>query len=327
MPEGATTLRDSLAFRDAKDRERDISALGLPTGAPVADSHCHIAMLDDPVRALVGCAWWGVDFACVIYDPSEEYDRTTGTGSYDKLDAWLSDASETLHAEIAAAGADELCGAGFPVSQMRLPDIRMMVGVHPHSAKDWSDEMERVVRETVANNPRAVGIGEIGLDYHYDFSPRDVQREVFAHELAMACELGVPVSLHLREAHDDALDIIRAVGLPEAGCILHCCSLDAAGLRPFLDLGCYVAYGGAITFARSDDARAAARLVPRDRLLTETDTPYMTPTPYRGVECTPAHTVITAARLAREYLGEDAAPEERVAFLTEVHDNAVRLLS
>ena len=129
-------------------------------------------------------------------------------------------------------------------------------------------------------------------------SPRDDQREAFRRQLRLAKEAGLPVALHLREAHDEALAIMREEGFPEAGTLLHCFNLDWATLEPWVEEGCYVAFGGALTFKNADDTREAAARVPADRLLTETDAPYMTPEPRRGMTCLPDHVLFTAERLA-----------------------------
>ena len=173
-------------------------------------------------------------------------------------------------------------------------------------------------------DPRVAALGEIGLDYHYDFSPRDDQREAFRRQLRLAKEAGLPVALHLREAHDEALAIMREEGFPEAGTLLHCFNLDWATLEPWVEAGCYVAFGGALTFKNADDTREAAARVPADRLLTETDAPYMTPEPMRGMTCLPDHVLFTAERLA-EACGR-APGTQREEFLARLMDNARELL-
>ena len=172
--------------------------------------------------------------------------------------------------------------------------------------------------------PRVAALGEIGLDYHYDFSPRDDQREAFRRQLRLAKEAGLPVVLHLREAHDEALAIMREEGFPEAGTLLHCFNLDWATLEPWVEEGCYVAFGGALTFKNADDTREAAARVPVNRLLTETDAPYMTPEPMRGMTCLPDHVLFTAERLA-EACGR-APGAQREEFLARLMDNARELL-
>jgi TatD DNase family protein len=129
----------------------------------------------------------------------------------------------------------------------------------------------------------------------------------------------LPVALHLREAHDDGLEILRSEGLPQAGTLLHCFNLDFKTLKPFLDLGCYVAFGGPLTFKKCDDVRDAARQTPIERIVTETDAPFMAPEPIRGIVCGPEHTVFTAARLADTFGLSGAAATD---FLNRLYSNA-----
>ena len=190
-----------------------------------------------------------------------------------------------------------------------MPRIRLACGVHPHNAKHWESARDELL--ALLDDPLTCCLGEIGLDYHYDFSPRDAQREVFAEQLRIAHERNLPVSLHLREAHDEALEILEREGVPSAGCILHCFNLDTATLQPFLDLGCHVAFGGPLTFRKSWYTRLACLDVPFDKLLTETDAPYMAPEPLRGTVCEPAQTVYTLRMLldCHGYAGTDRAFE------------------
>jgi len=172
-----------------------------------------------------------------------------------------------------------------------------MIGCHPHNASRYTAEAEARLRHYAADR-RTVAIGEIGLDYHYDYSPRAVQQEVFARQIKLATELGLPIALHLRDAHDDGFAILERVGWPPAGCLLHCYTLGPEEFKPFVQRGCYVAFGGALTFKKADDIRAAAAAVPLERLVTETDAPYMAPQPLRGTTNGPEDIVFTAALLA-----------------------------
>lgn len=201
--------------------------------------------------------------------------------------------------------------------------MRISVGVHPHNARKFTPELQGRLYDLMAD-PRVNAVGEIGLDYHYDLSPRPVQRDVFREQLRMAHEAELPVALHIREAHQEALQILEQEGFPKAGVLLHCCGLGTRELQPWIDAGCYIAYGGVVTFSNSDEVRDGAKLVPLDRLLTETDAPYMTPVPLRGVDCQPDHVLLTA-----EYLADlrGAAPgPERQAFLEQLRANAKALL-
>lgn len=301
-------------FLDSKGRPRPAPMLV----SPVADTHAHLSLLDDPASALARCAWQGVRFVCCVVDPSENIPEDDAP--YERLESWIEGACDILANWMATTPGYRIAGQ-IPV----LPGVRMAVGVHPHNAKRFTADCERELIRRAAD-PCTACIGEIGLDYHYGFSPKDVQRACFERQLDLAESFGLPVSLHLREAHDDALDILHHRGVPSAGCLIHCFNRDRGLLAPFLELGCHVAFGGPLTFKKSDDVREAATTVPLDRLLTETDCPYMTPEPCRGTPCEPAHTVFTAQRLQEVYA--DAHPEAGAAgrLLDVVYDNALALL-
>ncbi len=183
------------------------------------------------------------------------------------------------------------------------------VGVHPHDASKAGPETFARLGELAAHS-KVLAIGEIGLDYHYDFSPRDVQRAVFERQLAIAAEAGKPIVIHTREAWSDTLDILR--GRWNGGGILHCFTGDAAQARQALDLGFYLSFGGVLTFPKADAVREAARMAPDDRLLVETDCPYLAPVPHRGKRNEPAFVLETVRRLAEL---RNCAPEE-IAVLT-----------
>jgi TatD DNase family protein len=172
------------------------------------------------------------------------------------------------------------------------PDIYATVGVHPHDASKASEETFGRLRELLTH-PKVLGVGEIGLDYHYDFSPRETQREVFARQIAMAREAGKPVVVHTREAWEDTIALLDA----GAG-ILHCFSGGPQEAEQALELGYHISFAGVVTFPRAANVQAAARIVPRERLLVETDAPYLAPVPKRGKRNEPAFVVETARRLA-----------------------------
>jgi TatD DNase family protein len=190
----------------------------------------------------------------------------------------------------------------------RYPFVYATVGVHPHEASKVTEETYARLRDLVAH-PKVVAFGEIGLDYHYDFSPRDVQRAVFDRQLAIAAGARKPIVIHTREAWEDTLAQVTA--LPHGG-IMHCFTGDAAQARQALDLGFHLAFGGVLTFPSAGALREAARLAPDDRILVETDCPYLAPIPYRGKRNEPAYMVETVRRLA-EIRG---ATPERIAELT-----------
>jgi TatD DNase family protein len=177
----------------------------------------------------------------------------------------------------------------------RYPFIYATVGVHPHDASKATEETFARLRK-LADHPKVQALGEIGLDYHYDFSPRDVQRSVFERQLAIAAEAGKPVVIHTREAWEDTTAALRSRW--RGGGIMHCFTGDEQQAREALDLGFHLAFGGVLTFPKADAVRQAARITPLDRLLVETDCPYLAPVPRRGKRNEPAFLVETVRRLA-----------------------------
>jgi TatD DNase family protein len=177
----------------------------------------------------------------------------------------------------------------------RYPFIYATIGVHPHDASKAAPETWTQMRELAAH-PKVLAIGEIGLDYHYDLSPREVQRAAFERQLEIAAAAGKPIVIHTREAWDDTLATLRA-HWSGAG-IMHCFTGDEAQARQALDLGFHLAFGGVLTFPKADAVRQAARVTPDDRLLVETDCPYLAPVPHRGKRNEPAFVVETVRRLA-----------------------------
>jgi TatD DNase family protein len=175
------------------------------------------------------------------------------------------------------------------------PDIWHTVGTHPHEAKDDADlTPERLI--ALAAHPRAVGIGETGLDFHYDLSPRDVQEQVFRAHIAASKASGLPLIIHAREA-DDEIAAILAREKPPPG-VLHCFTAGRALAEAALELGFYISISGIVTFRNAEDLRAIVRDLPLDRLLVETDAPYLAPIPYRGKRNEPAFVAATAAFVA-----------------------------
>ncbi|HZK25988.1 MAG TPA: TatD family hydrolase [Thermoclostridium sp.] len=155
------------------------------------------------------------------------------------------------------------------------------VGIHPHDSQEYSQQSEEIIREMAAHK-KVVAIGEIGLDYHYDFSPRDIQKQCFAAHIQLALQLNLPMIIHNRESHKDILDIIRAEKGFNAGGVFHCFTGSVEMAKEVLDMGFYIALGGAVTFKNAKRPVEVARYVPIDRLLVETDSPYMAPVPHRG---------------------------------------------
>ena len=202
----------------------------------------------------------------------------------------------------------------------RHKEIYAAVGVHPHDAKLFDDPAEQRLLDVVRQSTRVIAWGEIGLDYHYDHSPRDIQREVFRRQLRIARALGLPVLIHSREADDDTITILREeLSVYERGGVMHCFGGSLAMARYAIESGFYISFAGNLTFKKAKDLRDIARPLPLDRLLIETDCPYLTPIPFRGRRNEPARVVETARCLA-EIHGQEVEEIGRVT-----SENFVRL--
>jgi TatD DNase family protein len=174
--------------------------------------------------------------------------------------------------------------------------VRFAVGVHPHQASRFAADPSGAADAVRPHLPGAIALGEIGLDYHYDFAPRAVQQAVLRAQLALALEHDLPVVIHCREAERDLLAILREARGSRG--VFHCFTGDATLASEVLALGFHVSFSGIVTFPKAAEVRAAARMVPGDRLLVETDTPYLAPVPHRGKRSEPAFVVHVARALA-----------------------------
>ncbi len=180
----------------------------------------------------------------------------------------------------------------------RLPDrIGSAVGVHPHDAVTLDDAAYAELAELV-KEPEVLAVGEIGLDYHYDHSPREKQREVFARLIHLARAVDKPIVVHTRSAPADTLEVLEREGARDVGGVIHCFSEDRAFAERALDLGFDISFSGIVTFKSSAAIQDVARWAPLDRVLVETDSPYLAPVPLRGKPCEPAFVVHTARRVA-----------------------------
>ena len=182
----------------------------------------------------------------------------------------------------------------------READVWASVGIHPHDADAHADMGEGALLEA-AEHPRVIAIGETGLDYYYDKSERETQKALFRRHITVARETGLPLIVHTREAEDDT----RAIMTEEMGkgvftAVIHCFTGSAGLARSMLDLGFSISLSGIVTFRNAGDLRETAHLIPRDRLLIETDSPFLAPVPHRGKPCEPAFVVDTARLLAGE---------------------------
>ncbi len=173
------------------------------------------------------------------------------------------------------------------------------IGVHPHDAKLFDEAAQQRLIDLAKQSSRVVAWGEIGLDYHYDHSPREVQREVLRRQLGIARELNLPVVVHSRTADEETIEILREglSGYGRAG-VLHCFGGSLEMAEQAIELGFFISFAGNLTFKKADDLRAIARKLPLERLLVETDCPYLTPVPFRGKRNEPARVVETAKFLA-----------------------------
>lgn len=171
------------------------------------------------------------------------------------------------------------------------------VGIHPHDAKVANDDVAARIRALAAHD-KVVAIGEIGLDYHYDYSPRREQRAVFARFLELSKALSLPVVIHTREAEEDTIAIMRDAGAEAAGGVIHCFTGTEKLAEAALDMGFFISFSGVLTFRSADRLREIAKDLPRDRVLVETDCPYLAPVPERGKTNEPSFIVHTAGRLA-----------------------------
>jgi TatD DNase family protein len=177
------------------------------------------------------------------------------------------------------------------------PTIQASLGVHPHEAKTWDSLSEQSLL-TLLSDPDVRFVGETGLDWHYDLSPRATQERVFRAQIQLARQLGKPLMIHTREAGADTLRVLREEGAERVGGVIHCFSEDKAFATQVLDLGFYLSFSGIITFKKAESVQEVAVWAPEDRILVETDTPYLAPVPFRGKTNEPAYVKYVAEQLA-----------------------------
>jgi TatD DNase family protein len=234
------------------------------TKPSIADSHCHI------------------DMPQFDADRGEVVARAREAG---------------VEAMLLVGGVDEEAGhrralriageLGFPAS----------AGVHPHEARLWTDAIEDELRG-LARDGRIVAIGEIGLDFHYDHSPRDGQRDVFRRQVRLARDVGRPIIVHTREADEETADLLEQEGAADVGGVIHCFTGGHDLARRALGLGFYLSFSGIVAFPRSEVIQQVAAATPLDRLLVETDAPFLAPPPHRGKRNEPAFVVEVARKVA-----------------------------
>ena len=234
------------------------------------DSHCHIA--------------------------GEEFDGDLGEVVQRAQAAGLSGSLVII-----AADADKECARAHEVVAL-WPGVRLAFGVHPHTASRGGSEAgqaARLVEQRIGGATLARAVGEIGLDYHYDLSPRDVQQRVFREQIGLARRMGLPIVIHTRDATEDTFRILEEESAGEAGGVFHCFAGDRAMARQAVEAGFYISLSGIVTFPRAIELHEVAKVVPLDRLLVETDSPYLAPVPHRGTRNEPAHVVRVAEAVAQ----------------------------
>ncbi|MFQ5897249.1 MAG: TatD family hydrolase [Candidatus Methylomirabilia bacterium] len=178
------------------------------------------------------------------------------------------------------------------------PEVYASVGIHPHDAAGADEAALAEITRLAETSPKVVAIGEIGLDYYRNLSPREVQIQVFRRQLALARQLGKPAVIHCREAHLEALEVLREEGVRDTGGIMHCFSGDEVAARHCLNLGLLISLAGPVTYPNARKLLGVATLVPEERLVVETDCPFLPPQPFRGKRNEPSYLPITAARVA-----------------------------
>ncbi len=215
---------------------------------------------------------------------------------------------------IAVGGAGDMSSNTEAIALAEsFANVYATVGMHPHDAKDvGADEMEKL--KALCAHPKVIAVGETGLDYYYDHSPRDVQRHVFAQFIHMASETGLPIVVHERDAAGDAAELLRGEGAGKLRGVIHCFTGNYDAACAYLDLGFYISFTGIITFKNADPLREVVRKVPLERMLIETDSPYLTPVPHRGKRNEPLYVRFVAETIAKV---KELAVEEVARVTTE----------
>ncbi|TLY39934.1 MAG: TatD family deoxyribonuclease [Nitrospirae bacterium] len=230
----------------------------------------------------------------MLIDTHVHLDNTRFDGD---RDAMIARAREAGVEHFVTIGCDLTTSRAAVELADRYPFIYATVGVHPHEAKQigdsWYDDLRRL-----AQHKKVVAYGEIGLDYHYNHSPPKLQRERFREQITLARELRLPIVVHTREAQDDTIAILKEENAADVGGVFHCFSGDARLAKNALDLGFLLSFSGVITFQNATMLRDIVKTVPMDRILVETDSPYLTPAPHRGKRNEPAHVRLVAEKIA-----------------------------
>ncbi|MHA3065222.1 TatD family hydrolase [Lacticaseibacillus saniviri] len=221
---------------------------------------------------------------------------------------FIAAAKELGVTQMAIVGSDTKMNHDAIALADKFAPLYAIVGWHPEFAIDYTPEAEATLLKQL-EHPKVVALGEIGLDYHWNTSPREIQRRVFRRQLAIAREHHIPVSIHSRDAFEDTYDILKDAHFEDFGGIMHSFTGDATWAQRFLDLGMYISYSGIVSFKNALEEHESVVTIPEDRLLVETDAPYLTPVPYRGKQNQPGYTryVVEAVAKWRESTPEHIA--------------------
>ncbi len=352
-------LFEDIAFyaRRTKGRWKAMCPPVLPAQTSIADSHTHVQSIRRPALSLARCALLGVETICDITDVAGD-----DPDVYEHLEAYLKEAAEISKRIVAqlregdpvvAAEADPTDVLAAQVKLMQadpgtheaferlrrvvlerakrfeeqgkpiVPQLKLASGCHPQLADRYDEAAEQRLCARLAD-PRTKMLGEIGLDFSYPQPDPDVQIEVFRRQIRLAKEFDLPLSMHIRDAHTQAFKVLCEEDFPFSRAVLHCCTLNAEQLLPWVEKGCNVAYGGVLTFGKSDDVREGAKTVPLQQLLVETDCPYMSPTPLRGNENAPEYSLFIAEKLASVEGYE--TPDEQNNLFHQLVSNVKQLL-
>lgn len=213
------------------------------------------------------------------------------------LEAVIERANQADVERIVVCGYDLASSESAVSLATRFESVYATVGIHPHDAKTYDASAERRILELSAGS-KVIAVGEIGLDFHYDFSPRDAQFAAYRAQVALAAELGLPIVVHSRKSNPEALQVLREDAANIVGCVFHCFSGDEQFACEVLDMGYYIGIDGPITYKSAGKLARVVRMCPIDRLLIETDCPYLTPVPHRGKRNEPAYVRYVAEAVA-----------------------------
>ncbi|MGI6755017.1 MAG: TatD family hydrolase [Atopobiaceae bacterium] len=273
--------------------------------APLFDTHTHLTQIRDldPAVAVARAALAGVRYMVCPVDPTDDaQDPSQVEAFFDEV----CDRARALLREVSGTGTQAGADHALLPPEFLCDHIYIIAGIHPYGAQEINERMG--VLNKLLESPRCVGVGEIGLDLGpYNELDLTTQLEAFEIQLRLAHERNVPVELHIRDAKDDAsatahraaFDLLERQAPDPSLIDLHCFTQGPEVMRPFAQMGTYIAFGGAATFKKSDDIRQALAACPKDQILLETDSPYMAPHPLRGLSCEPAMVAFTAELIAK----------------------------